>query len=139
MIDIHTIITKLTTDTGYKVEIAKSNEQDIYETTDLPLLSVGYGAIRNSAPQPLASLDVYSINGEDISQSFYIKYICSPEVFSVVFIDVFKTLTGWNPIIPEALHTCFSYTNGEPIGFNNNAFLFVSEWKINFPTNTLLV
>jgi len=138
MIELATVIDHVTELTGYTVREAKANEQEMAEEGNLPIITIGYGPILSNNPESPITYDIYNLNGEDLVQSFYIKYVCKNADFRSVFVTMLKTLTGWNPTTPEAIHTSFTYVNGVPIGMNNTTFWFQTEWKINFPTNTLL-
>lgn len=138
MIDIQVVIDKLNAETSYIIEEAKANEQEMPDETGKPKITVGYGPIRNSHPEVITTFDLYEKNGDDLVQSIYLKYICDVSNFRTVFINVYKILSSFNPNLPNDVNTGFCYVNGEPLGINNTTFWFVSEWKINFPTNTLL-
>jgi hypothetical protein len=138
MISLSVLINKLETETSYIIEEAKANEQEMPDELGKPKITIGYGPIRNSHPEVVTTFDLYEKNADDLVQSFYIKYICDVTDFRTVFINVYKILSSFNPNLPNDVNTGFCYVNGEPAGINNNTFWFISEWKINFPTNTLL-
>ena len=123
---------------SYTVREARAIENELPADNELPLITIGYGPIRCRTPEANIAYDFYNTNGEDIIQSFFITIACKVSDFHVVFTNIFKTLTGQNPIEGERPHTSYTYVNGEPAGLNNTTFWFWSEWKIGFPTNTLL-
>lgn len=138
MINIADVITRIASQTGYIVEEAKANDQELLEAGQFPKIFVGYGPIRNGHPETELTYGIIDINGENLVQSFHIKIVATVSTFRAVFISLYKALSAWNPLPEESPHTCLNYVNGEPLGINNQTFWFVSEWKINFPTNTLL-
>lgn len=122
----------------FTVREARALENEMPPSENLPLITVGYGPIRSRTPEANIAYDFYNTNGEDVLQSFYVTIACKVADFHTVFVDVFKTLTGENPIPDERYHTSYTYVNGEPAGLNNTTFWFWMEWKIGFPTNSLL-
>lgn len=140
MISLSTLITKISTDTTYRVREARAEDNELIDNngTVQPLIIVGYGPLRNSHPETILTFDLYEKNADDLVQSFYIKYVCANNDFRSVFITMYKLLSSYNPNLPGDVNTGFGYIDGAPLGFNNELFWFLSEWRINFPTNTLL-
>ena len=138
MISVQTIVSKIYSETGYTTQFARSADQDLLEVTEGVRISVGYGPIRSSNPEQAIAYSAYELQGENNIQSFYVVICCTADIFDTVFKNVYKALKGYNPSGEESLHTSFTFSNGEPLGFNNTMFLFRQEWKIGFPTNSIL-
>ena len=142
MISLATLITKIGTDTTYRVRAAQAEDNELIDVDPIattPLIIVGYGPIRNSHPEVITTFDLYEKNADDLVQSFYLKYVCLNSDFRTVFVSMYKLLSSYNPNAPGDVNTGFGYIDGAPLGFNNEMFWFLCEWRINFPTNTLLI
>jgi hypothetical protein len=138
MINIETLFDYIESTTGYTIEFAKENEQELPEDLVLPKLTLGYGPIRRTRPESEFALGEYETQAENLIQSFYVKIICKQEDFRPAFIILYKALQSYNPSPSTYVGTSFNYVNGEPIGLSNGTFWYITEWKIGFPTNSIL-
>lgn len=138
MITSAVVIAHLQSGLAYTIREAKTREEDTPALAELPVVTVGYGPIRGNTDLENASLPQYNLQGEQLTQSIYVTFICPVASFDTVFKAVFKQLVGWNSIPSETVHTSFTYALGEPIALSAGILWFVTEWKIGFPVVTLL-
>lgn len=139
MIDEQTVVTYLTQQLAYSIELAEDilpNWQDIIQ---LPSIFVGYAAIDSRFPNVPTESSLFNTNGENLVQSFEIQIVSTRDVFRSTWIEVYNALIGWNPIEAEAYHSGFTYAQGGKMGRSHNKIWHVDIWRIGFPTNHVLV
>ena len=135
MIAIETIITRLQTIVPtYTIAKARSKEPDLAETAALPIIYVGYGTIDSKNPNQPIELDTYSMNGEDLVQSFDIQIVCKEIDLKTIWTATFKALIGWNPVTVEQMHSSMTYSQGGVIGISNDNIWWLDRYRIGFPT-----
>ena len=137
MIDL-TLVKNRLAETGITVQFARDKEVDLQELSKLPIIYVGYNNIDSMNPNLPLALDSYSLQGEDLVQSFTIQLVCEQSNFPIHWKAIYKKLIGWNPNPNEALHTSFNYVQGGVMGLSNSKFYWVDIWRIGFPTNSIL-
>lgn len=137
MIDLLTLRTRLL-ETGYTVEFSRDRDIDLQEPSVLPIVYIGYNSIESQRENSTLAMDIYSLNGENLAQSFTIQLVCLPENFPTVWKTLYKKLIGWNPVSSEAPHTSFSYLQGGVMGLSNGKLYWADVWRVGFPTNSIL-
>ena len=139
MIDVSVVLNRIQTSCPtYVARLAKQDDMQWPSEVDKVYISIGYGSISSSHPEKLQALPQFNLQGEDNIQVFRIKTACDVSRFREVWINIFKSLQGWNPNEGESSHTSFNYAHGVDIGITNGFLWFDHLWLIGFPTNTIL-
>ena len=139
MIAVETVIAKLDADLTYTVQMAKDVLPNWQDLTALPIIFVGYHSIDCKEPNVPLESTIFNTNGENLVQNFEIHIVCSVSAFRTVWINVYKSLIGWNPVATEIYHSGFTFAQGGKMGISNSKLWDVSVWRIGFPTNQGLV
>ena len=143
MIDLLTVIERIQDKTKYTTSYNILQAQDILpntqEQSELPIIYVGYATVDSKNPNIPLEYTIFNTNGEDLVQSFEIQTICNILEFREIWITLYNSLIGWNPIEEEIYHSGFTYSQGGKMGFSNERLFWVDIWKIGFPTNKVLI
>lgn len=139
MIDLQTVINRLTSTTSYTIVPTKTKEPDLQDITALPIVFVGYGTIRSKNPNSPIEHSIFNTAGEDLVQSFELQTVCEIAQFNAIWKTLYATLIGYNPIPTEQYHTGFTYSHGGVMGIANNRLWNIDMWNIGFPTNIPLI
>ena len=138
MISLDMMINYVKSNTSYTVTHTRLKEPDLAETSDLPTIYIGYGTIDSKNPNGAIEYDIYSMNGEDLVQSFDIQIVCKQKDLVTIWKTIYKVLIGWNPVLLEGNYSGLTYAQGGVIGISNDNLWWLDRWRIGFPVTTIL-
>ena len=140
MIDLDTVITQISSTTGYDVFPSKDVQPNDQNVSDAPTVFVGYSTIDSKFPNVAYELTRTTMEGEDLVQGFEIQTVCNITDFRSIWINIYKSLVGWNPDEVERQHTTFTYSQGGRMSNSSGSrFWWVDIYKIGFPTSKPLI
>lgn len=123
---------------GYTVELARAKEPDLHEIGSLPIIFVGYATIDSKNPTIPLESTIFNSSGEDLVQGFDVQIISTIVDFKPIWVTVYNTLIGENPIPGEKYRSGFTYAQGGVMGLANGLLWHLDRWKIGFPTVTVI-
>ena len=136
MIDSQILIDRISSQTGYAVEAARSTEPNLQDIATLPIIYVGYFSIDSKNPSAPIEYDLYNDYGEDLVQTFDVQIVCAFLDLPTIWKKVYSSLIGYTPTVTlssTASASGFTFAQGATQQSNGKVW-DVSRWKIGFPT-----
>jgi len=136
MIDIQILIDRISSETGYAVERARSVEPNLQDQAILPVVYVGYFSIDSHNPSAPIAYDLYNDYGEDLVQTFEVQIVAMINDLPTIWKKVYSSLIGYTPtatVSSTASTSGFTFAQGATQQSNGKVW-DVSRWKIGFPT-----
>lgn len=136
MIDLQVVIDRISSQTNYDVERARSIEPNLQDIATLPVVYVGYFSIDARSPSAPIAYDLYDLYGEDLVQTFDIQIVCTITDLPTIWKAVYSSLIGYTPTsTTSSLASTSGFTFAQGATQQSNGKVWdVSRWKIGFPT-----
>jgi len=136
MIDSQVVIDRISSQTGYTVERARSIEPNLQDIAILPIVYVDYFSIDAHSPNAPIAHDLYDLYGEDLVQTFNIQIVCAYNDLPTIWKKVYASLIGYTPTsTTSSLASTSGFTFAQGATQQSNGKVWdVSRWKIGFPT-----
>lgn len=129
----------LTANPTYTINFAREKEPDFHTIATLPVIYVGYANIDSKNPSIPLESTIFNSHGEDLVQTFEVQIVSELASFRTIWINVYKSLIGVNPVAAEANRTGFTYAQGGVMGLSNGLLWHLDRWKIGFPTVNVVI
>jgi hypothetical protein len=138
MIALETVIDRVQgQNPSYTVSAARDKQPNFETLLNLPTIYIGYATLKCRNPEERLPAGFFDLHGEDISQFFDISICCEVENFRETWINIFKSLIGWNPNTLAANTSGFAYIEGGMMGLEQGRFWWLDRMAINFPTTNV--
>ena len=134
MYNVTGLMERITTVTGYSVEVLAETKPSLVKIADLPKVFVGSVGVKQVDSFGSGRTDLDSqLYAEDLVQFIEVQFVCAAGDEATIWNTIGAAIAGWHEATQEDQFTGLMYVEGGLLGRENSRVWWADRWTIQFP------